>query len=165
MGFKVDEEEYQKLIDLGYLLLEEINGGLDNEKELLKKSIYKRLLDKSFRFTISDYNLFKSGYISFEQFLKSFNYIKSLLEEIKMYSQMKRQIIANTFIIPDTKGFNERVEQMKQQKFSDSTIIEQMSKEYQLPKQAILLKLMELRLSLTAYGRIIEPTLQNGKKR
>ena len=40
-----------------------------------------------------------------------------------------------------------------------------MSKEYQLPKQAILLKLMELRLSLTAYGRIIEPTLQNGKKR
>ena len=82
-----------------------------------------------------------------------------------MYSQMKRQIIANTFIIPDTKGFNERVEQMKQQKFSDSTIIEQMSKEYQLPKQAILLKLMELRLSLTAYGRIIEPTLQNGKKR
>ena len=87
MGFKVDEEEYQKLIDLGYLLLEEINGGLDNEKELLKKSIYKRLLDKSFRFTISDYNLFKSGYISFEQFLKSINYIKSLLEEIKMYSQ------------------------------------------------------------------------------
>ena len=39
MGFKLDEEEYQKLIDLGYLLLEEINGGLDNEKELLKKSI------------------------------------------------------------------------------------------------------------------------------
>lgn len=155
---KYTEEEYQRLIDLGYSLSEKFNEYFKQENSsVFKQEFYQMLIKNVLLFELNNDKKTQNYWRNFLKFLvESTN--KDFLKNISMFPLEKRQNIANAFILPNTCEFYQEIENMESQNLSDSTIMDCISEEYQVPKKIVFLKLMEIRLSQNSYGKNITPS-------